>query len=104
MITHRAADRGGRSHEHQPASISRGASGFEFWDALLALSADGTHADTLFQFDYARSDLGGPGRLRMPLIVNNPSWARLSDGRIAWTALDRDYVVIHDASGRLGAR
>lgn len=85
-------------------TISRGTSGFVFWDALLALSADGTVADTLFEFDYAKSDLGGPGRLRMPLIVNNPSWARLSDGRIAWTALDRDYVMIHDAMGQPVAR
>lgn len=81
-------------------TISRGESGFTFWDALLSLSADGATTDTLLVFDYAKSDLGGPGRLRMPLIVNSPSWARLSDGRIAWTALDRGYVMVHDSSGR----
>lgn len=81
-------------------TISRGESGFNFWDALLALSADGATSDTLFEFDHAKTDLGGPGRLRIQLIVNSPSWARLTDGRIAWTALDRDYVMVHDSSGR----
>ncbi|HSA54704.1 MAG TPA: 6-bladed beta-propeller [Gemmatimonadaceae bacterium] len=80
--------------------ISRGESGFEFHDALIALAPDGAVADTLLEFDYAKSDLGGPGRLRVPLIVNSPSWALLADGRVAWTALDRNYVMVHDSSGR----
>lgn len=85
-------------------TISRVDGRFAFWDALLALSADGATADTLFEFDYGRTDLGGPGRLRIQLIVNNPSWARLSDGRVAWTALDRDYIQVHDSTGRVLSR
>jgi hypothetical protein len=83
---------------------SRADGKFVFWDALLSMTADGTATDTLFEFDYVKSDLGGPGRLRMQLIVNNPSWARLDDGRIAWTALDRDYLSIHAPDGRLLSR
>lgn len=81
-------------------TIARGESGFTFWDALIAVSPDGASSDTLFEFDHAKTDMGGPGRLRIQLVVNSPSWARLSDGRIAWTALDRDYVMVHDSSGR----
>lgn len=81
-------------------TISRDSSGsFQFWDALLSLSRDASRADTLLLFDHAKTDLGGPGRLRVQLIVNNPSWTRLTDGRIAWTALDRDYVMVHDSLG-----
>lgn len=86
-------------------SIAPGPDGhFAFWDALIALAADGTRSDTLFRFDYVPSDMGTPGHLRMQLIVNSPSWARLPDGRIAWTALDRDYVIITDPAGRLLTR
>jgi hypothetical protein len=85
-------------------TISRGDGRFNFWDALLRVSGDGSVADTLFEFDYAKTDLGGPGRIKIQLLVNNPSWARLSDGRIAWTALDRDYVQVHDSTGRIVAR
>jgi hypothetical protein len=70
-----------------------------FWDALLRVSADGATSDTLMEFDYAKTDMGGAGGMKIQLLVNNPSWARLSDGRIAWTALDRDYVAIHDSTG-----
>jgi hypothetical protein len=58
----------------------------------------------LFEFDYEKTDLGGPGRLRIQLIVNNPTWTRLEDGRIAWTALDHNYVQVHDSTGRLVSR
>jgi hypothetical protein len=85
-------------------TISRVDGRFAFWDALLAVSANGAASDTLFEFDYLKSDLGGPGQLRAQLIVNNPTWARLSDGRIAWTALDRDFVQIHDSAGRVVSR
>ena len=85
-------------------TISRVEGRFTFWDALLRLRADGASSDTLFEFDYARTDLGGVGALRIPLIVNNPTWGRLADGRIAWTALDRDFVQIHDSTGRIVAR
>jgi hypothetical protein len=85
-------------------TISRVDGTFAFWDALLAVESNGASTDTLFEFDYAKTDLGAPGRLRIQLIVNNPTWTRLSDGRIAWTALDRDYVQVHDSTGRLMAR
>ncbi|HEX6313887.1 MAG TPA: hypothetical protein VFZ73_03475 [Gemmatimonadaceae bacterium] len=85
-------------------TISRAEGRFVFWDALLSIRADGTVADTLLEFDYTKTDLGGPGRLRIPLIVNNPTWARLADGRIAWTALDRNHVQVHDSTGRLVSR
>ena len=85
-------------------TIGRADGRFTFWDALLSLQADGAATDTLVVFDYAKTDLGGPGRLRIQLIVNNPTWARLADGRIAWTALDRSYVQVHDSTGRLVSR
>ena len=85
-------------------TISRVEGRFAFWDALLRVGANGASSDTLFEFDYERTDLGGPGRLRIQLIVNNPTWTRLSDGRIAWTGLDRNYVQVHDSTGRLVAR
>ena len=86
-------------------TISRVQGKFTFWDALLRVRADGASSDTLFEFDYAKSDLGGGGpALKIPLIVNNPTWARLSDGRIAWTALDRDFVQIRDSTGSVVAR
>ena len=85
-------------------TISRVDGKFAFWDALLTVSGDTAVSDTLFEFDYVKTDLGGPPRIRMPLIVNNPTWARLEDGRIAWTALDRNYVQIHDSTGHAIAR
>lgn len=85
-------------------TISRVDGKFAFWDALLAVRGDTAVSDTLFEFDYTKTDLGGPPRIRIPLIVNNPTWARLSDGRIAWTALDRNYVQIHDSTGRIVSR
>jgi hypothetical protein len=85
-------------------TISRVDGKFAFWDALLAVRADTAVSDTLFEFDYVKTDLGGPPRIRIQLIVNNPTWARLSDGRIAWTALDRSYVQVHDSTGRLISR
>jgi hypothetical protein len=85
-------------------TISRVDGRFNFWDALLRVRGDGSVADTLFEFDYTKTDLGGPGRLKIQLLVNNPSWARLSDGRIAWTALDRDFVQVHDSTGRVIGR
>ncbi len=85
-------------------TISRVEGRFAFWDALLRVRADGAASDTLFEFDYAKTDMGGAGALKIPLIVNNPTWARLADGRIAWTALDRNYVQIRDSTGGIVAR
>jgi hypothetical protein len=80
-----------------------GAGNFEIWDGLLALSDSSAAADTLIAFDYARSPLGGPGRPRVPLIVNAAFWTQLEDGRIAWSSLDSDHVRVHDADGALRA-
>lgn len=85
-------------------TIGRADGRFTFWDALLRVAANGASSDTLFEFDYQKTDLGGPGALRIQLIVNNPTWARLSDGGIAWTALDRNYVQVHDQDGKLVSR
>lgn len=74
---------------------------FRFWDALLSLDATGTVLDTLFVFDYASTSIGSRENLLVPLIVNSPSWARLGDGRIAWTALDQEAVFVHRADGTL---
>ena len=85
-------------------TIGRAEGRFTFWDALLSVQADGAATDTLFVFDHAKTDLGGPGRIRIQLIVINPTWARLEDGRIVWTALDRSFVQVHDSTGRLMSR
>lgn len=68
-------------------------------DALYRTNAGITVVDTLIEFDYPRSDLGGPGLLRAPLIVNAAFWTRLEDCRIAWSTLDRAEVYVHDAEG-----
>ena len=85
-------------------TIGRVEGKFAFWDALLRVREDAAAADTLFEFDYVKTDMGGPGALKIPLIVNNPTWARLTDGRIAWTALDRDFVEVRDSNGRMVAK
>ena len=86
-------------------TTSRDADGaFAFWDAMMRVAADGSTADTLFIFDHTKTPLGGPGKIRIALIVNNPSWARLGDGRIVWSALDRDYLSVHDSTGRVVGR
>jgi hypothetical protein len=69
------------------------------YDALYRTNADLTVIDTLIEFDYPRSNLGGNGPPIAPLIVNAAFWTRLDDGRIAWSSLDRAHVMIHDASG-----
>jgi hypothetical protein len=82
-------------------AIGRDSSGnFQIWDGLLALR-DSAGVDTLIAFDYARSPLGGPGRPRVPLIVNAAFWTRLADGRIAWSSLDRDHIRVHTPDGML---
>ena len=83
-------------------AIGRDSAGnFETWDGLLAVRDSGTAVDTLIAFDYPRSPLGGPGRPRVPLLVNAAFWTRLEDGRIAWSSLDRDHVRVLDADGAL---
>ncbi len=82
-------------------ALSRDAQGqFQTWDGLLTTAVAG-QIDTIAPFDYARSPLGGPGAPRVPLIVNAALWARLDDGRIAWSSLDRSEILVLDAQGRL---
>ncbi|MEO7964554.1 MAG: hypothetical protein ABIT38_11690 [Gemmatimonadaceae bacterium] len=71
---------------------------------MLRVSADGRRSDTLFVFDQTKTDLGGPGEIRIALVVNNPSWARLADGRFVCNALDRDWLAVHASSGRVVGR
>lgn len=74
---------------------------FQTWDALLHLNGDATTLDTIVRFDYEVTPLGTRENLRVPLIVNHPSWTRLTDGRIAWSALDRDRIMLHRPDGAL---
>jgi hypothetical protein len=69
------------------------------YDALYRTNPDITAIDTLIEFDYPRSNLGGSGAPIAPLIVNAAFWTRLGDGRIAWSSLDRDQVLITAADG-----
>ena len=69
------------------------------YDALYRTNPDITAIDTLIEFDYPRSNLGGSGAPIAPLIVNAAFWTRLDDGRIAWSSLDRDQVLITAADG-----
>jgi hypothetical protein len=83
-------------------TISRDAAGrFQTWDALLRFSEGAAALDTIMRFDYETTELGTRENLRIPLLVNHPSWTRLTDGRIAWSALDRDRVLIHGSDGTL---
>lgn len=74
---------------------------FGFDDVLLSLPAPDATADTVLEFDYAKTDIGGPGAIRAALIVNTPAWTLLDDGSIAWTALDLAEVRVHGADGGL---
>ena len=88
---------------YRAQTIGRGdGGGFSFWDAIVKMDVEAPGAlDTLLVMDYPATDLGGPGTLRVPLIVNSPFWDRLDDGRIAWSSLDRDEVRVHAPDGRL---
>ena len=80
----------------------RDGGGFSFWDAIVAMDVEAPgRVDTLLVMDYPATDLGSPGNLRVPLVVNSPFWDRLDDGRIAWSSLDRDQVQVHAPDGRL---
>ena len=80
----------------------RDGGGFSFWDAIVAMDVETPgRLDTLLVMDYPATDLGSPGNLRVPLIVNSPFWDRLDDGRIAWSSLDRNEVRVHAPDGRL---
>lgn len=72
---------------------------FTTYDALYRADAELSAIDTLIEFDYPRSPLGGPGVPVAPLIVNAAFWAQLDDGRIAWSSLDRSEILIHDSAG-----
>lgn len=72
---------------------------FTTHDALYRADAQLSEIDTLIEFDYPHSPLGGPGVPVAPLIVNAAFWAQLDDGRIAWSSLDRSEILIHDSAG-----
>ena len=61
-------------------------------DRLLRWRGGGHAVDTLLTFTYREVDLGGPGRPTLPLLVNAPTWAALSDGTIAWTSLEEGRI------------
>ena len=52
--------------------------------------------DTVFVFEYEETDVGGPGRPVLPLLVNAPAWDVLSDGRLALATLDGAEVRIRE--------
>lgn len=70
-------------------------------DALLRVSADWEAPDTVLVLEYEETDLGGPGDVRVPLLVNAPTWSVLNGGRVAWSTLKDERVFIHDAAGEL---
>ena len=101
---------GGRSWERLDATrflfrgltIGRDEAGrFTTSDGLFVTTGAFAPLDTILSFDYPASPLGVPGQPVVPLIVNSALWCRLTDGRIAWTSLDRDEVRITDPAGRL---
>jgi len=72
---------------------------FRVFDALMRIGpADGA-LDTLFVFDYEPPDMGTASELRFHVITNVAFWDRLTDGTVAWSALDRDRVFIQAPSG-----
>lgn len=91
-------------------TLSRYVDGSSTWrgdDVLLRPPPVGTTpdnalgADTVFRFQYDETDVGGPGRPVLPLLVNAPTWAVLPDGRLAWTSLGSSELRIHAADGSL---
>jgi 6-bladed beta-propeller len=101
---------GGRSWERldgthfmfRGLTIGRDEAGrFTTSDDLFVTTGAGAPLDTILTFDYPASPLGVPGEPVVPLIVNGALWCRLADGRIAWTSLDRDEVLITDPAGHL---
>ncbi|MGE0553559.1 MAG: 6-bladed beta-propeller [Gemmatimonadales bacterium] len=87
---------------YRALGVSRRPDGaFAFWDGLLQIDLASGTIDTLLELDYPKTDLGGPGNIKIPLLVNAAFWAPLRDGRVAWSSLDRDQVSVHDASGAL---
>ncbi len=60
-------------------------------DALYRVgAAHADEADTLLVFTYPVTDLGGPGNVRLPLVVDAPFWAQLADGRVVWGTLQAE--------------
>jgi hypothetical protein len=52
--------------------------------------------DSIMAFKYKQSDFGGVRDLAVPLLPNQPAWAILSGGEIAWLHLESPEVRIHD--------
>lgn len=84
-------------------TVSRTEDGrFAFADVLVGVDlSEPTRLDTILPLEFPRTDIGGPGNLRVPLIVNSPFWDRLDDGRLVWGHLGSPEVRIHGPEGRL---
>lgn len=67
-------------------------------DRLVRADPDGA-LDTIYSFSYDETDLGGPGRPALPVVVNAPMWAILADGSIATTNLESGHVTLLDSTG-----
>ncbi|MEQ9401228.1 MAG: biotin transporter BioY [Longimicrobiales bacterium] len=70
-------------------------------DRLMRIGGGMAVADTVFTFRYDETDIGARGALRVPLVVNAPTWEVLPDGRLVWTTLDDAQLRIHGPDGRL---
>lgn len=91
-------------------SLSRYADDDSRWrgdDVVLRASPAGSapeaalRADTVARFAYDETDLGGPGRPVLPLIVNAPAWDVLEDGALVWTTLSAEEIRIQSDDGTL---
>ncbi|MEM7417162.1 MAG: 6-bladed beta-propeller [Gemmatimonadota bacterium] len=69
-------------------------------DRLVRATDDGA-LDTIFRFEYGETDIGAPGRPALPLVVNAPMWAVLTDGSIVTTDLESNRLSMLDERGTL---
>jgi len=58
-------------------------------------------ADIVIRFGYQETDVGGPGRPVLPLVVNAPAWDVLPDGALVWASLDRTELRVRSAERSL---
>ena len=100
---------GGRSWQlhgdtlvYRAMSIARDSLGrFRTWDGIVRTTPGSTVLDTLLIFDYVPTEIGAPPNLRIPLIMNAALWARLGDGRLVSSSLDRDFIRVHKPDGSI---
>ncbi len=69
-------------------------------DRLFRLGGDGEPRE-VWVFRYPETDLGGPGAVRVPLVVDAPSWDVADDGGFAWVTLSDGRLRIHAPDGGL---